>query len=130
MRRLNNGSDISGNMRSTRFLGRTGFTYQSRQDTLLTSTVILLHRLSAQVESQFRKGKGDELGNDAAKGKMLALHSSSALVVNFFSYWRDSGRVGDLCVSIGLSRRLSLICNLSRYSLLDCQVFLLTLIYC
>lgn len=41
--------------------------------------------LSPRSEEEFRSGRGDEL----SKGKMQALHSSSALVVNVFEYWRD-----------------------------------------
>lgn len=40
--------------------------------------------LSPRSEEEFRSGRGDEL----SKGKMQALHSSSALVVNVFEYWR------------------------------------------
>jgi len=40
--------------------------------------------LSPRSEEEFRAGRGDEL----SKGKMRALHSSSALVVNVFEYWR------------------------------------------
>lgn len=41
--------------------------------------------LSPRSVEEFRSGRGDEL----SKGKMQALHSSSALVVNVFEYWRD-----------------------------------------
>ncbi len=46
---------------------------------------------------EFIRGRGGEL-----ESKMLALHSSSALVVNFFHYWRyrDTSK---LAVAIGLS---------------------------
>lgn len=36
----------------------------------------------------FRNADGDELGHGAKPGKMQALHSSSALAVNFFEYWK------------------------------------------
>ena len=45
----------------------------------------LFRPLSLSSEEEFRSGKGDEL----SKGKMNALHSSSALVVNVFEYWRN-----------------------------------------
>jgi len=45
----------------------------------------LFRPLSPRSEEEFRFGRGDEL----SKGKMNALHSSSALVVNVFEYWRD-----------------------------------------
>ncbi len=41
--------------------------------------------LSPRSEEEFRSGRGDEL----ITGKMQALHSSSALVVNVFEYWRN-----------------------------------------
>ena len=43
----------------------------------------LFEPLEPDSEYEFRAGQGNELD-----GKMLALHSSSALVVNFFHYWR------------------------------------------
>lgn len=44
---------------------------------------------SLEVEEEFRSGKGDELGSEGSRGKMQALHSSSALVLNVFYYWRN-----------------------------------------
>ncbi|MFC2067034.1 hypothetical protein ACFLUO_08350 [Chloroflexota bacterium] len=44
--------------------------------------------LSPRSEEEFGSGRGDELGNENTRGKMQALHSSSALVVNVFEYWR------------------------------------------
>jgi len=41
--------------------------------------------LSANAEKEFAQGDGGELG-----GKMRALHSSSALVYNFFDFWRQT----------------------------------------
>jgi hypothetical protein len=43
----------------------------------------LFSHMSQDVQSIFMRGKGNEL-----TGKMKALHSSSALVYNFFEYWR------------------------------------------
>ena len=45
--------------------------------------------LSPETIKEFRFGKGDELGESGSRGKMQALHSSSALVVNVFKYWRS-----------------------------------------
>jgi hypothetical protein len=39
--------------------------------------------------ADFQRGSGDELGKNGRRGKMQALHSSSALAVNVFDYWRD-----------------------------------------
>jgi len=45
--------------------------------------------LTLQTKREFESGKGDELGESGSRGKMQALHSSSALVVNVFEYWRS-----------------------------------------
>lgn len=42
-----------------------------------------------EVRGLFEAGKGDEIGVGGGRGKMQALHSSSALVFNFFGYWLD-----------------------------------------
>ena len=43
--------------------------------------------LSTQARQSFERGAGSELS-----GHMRALHSSSALAVNFFDYWMDRER--------------------------------------
>ena len=48
--------------------------------------------------SEFTAGKGREL-----EDHMLALHSSSALVVNFFQWWRSSNNIPTLAKAMGLS---------------------------
>ncbi len=45
--------------------------------------------LLPEVKNEFQSGKGDELGSGEKRGKMQALHSSAALVVNIFQYWVD-----------------------------------------
>jgi len=47
--------------------------------------------LSLDAKEEFVVGSGKELGNDRNRGKMQALHSSSALMVNVFQYWRVHG---------------------------------------
>ncbi len=49
----------------------------------------LFQPLHLDTLKDFQRGSGDELGRDGRRGKMRALHSSSALVVNFFDYWRE-----------------------------------------
>lgn len=44
--------------------------------------------LSDAAKAEFDAGDGGELGQDGARGKMQALHSSSALACNVFEYWR------------------------------------------
>ncbi len=48
--------------------------------------------LSARASEGYRTGAGREL-----EGHMKALHSSSALVVNFFDYWTDKDKAPLLC---------------------------------
>ena len=48
----------------------------------------LFQPLSAATRADFVAGSGDELGSTERKGKMCALHSSSALACNVFDYWR------------------------------------------
>lgn len=48
----------------------------------------LLQPLNADTRAEFAAGSGDELGSPDKKGKMFALHSSSALACNVFDYWR------------------------------------------
>lgn len=48
----------------------------------------LFQPLHCDTLAEFQRGSGDELGRNGHRGKMLALHSSSALAVNVFDYWR------------------------------------------
>lgn len=48
----------------------------------------LFQPLSPASRREFEAGSGAELGEGGARGKMQALHSSSALAVNVFDYWR------------------------------------------
>jgi hypothetical protein len=50
-------------------------------------------------------GDGSELGNGSGKGKIQALHSSTALVCNVFDYWRGRN-LEVLRAALGLSTRL------------------------
>ena len=44
--------------------------------------------LSPESRAEFAEGGGNELGESGERGKMQALHSSSALACNVFEYWR------------------------------------------
>jgi Restriction Endonuclease associating with ARP len=44
--------------------------------------------LSVGARKDFESGDGTELGTRGARGKIQALHSSSALACNWFDYWR------------------------------------------
>lgn len=48
----------------------------------------LFQPMSAASRSEFEAGDGGELGSADGRGKMQALHSSSALACNVFDYWR------------------------------------------
>ena len=50
--------------------------------------------LDEDTHKDFKQGDGDELGRDGKRGKMAALHSSSALAVNVFMPFRQQGEVG------------------------------------
>jgi hypothetical protein len=45
-------------------------------------------RLSDAAQRDFSRGDGTELGVNGGRGKIQALHSSSALACNWFDYWR------------------------------------------
>jgi hypothetical protein len=45
--------------------------------------------LSRSAQRDFENGDGTELGKASSRGKIQALHSSSALACNWFDYWRD-----------------------------------------
>jgi hypothetical protein len=45
--------------------------------------------LSPAARKGFESGDGAELGKDGGRGKLQALHSSSALACNWFDYWHS-----------------------------------------
>ncbi len=53
-------------------------------------------QLHPDTRSEYERGKGKEL-----EGHMKALHSSSALVVNVFDYWRRANRIQDIARCCG-----------------------------
>jgi hypothetical protein len=58
-----------------------GYTYSLNEN--------LFCPISPETRTEFGSGRGDELGELSSRGKMQALHSSSALAVNVFDYWRN-----------------------------------------
>lgn len=60
----------------------------------------LFESLSSDVKEQFEKGDGTEL-----KSKMRALHSSSAIAVNFFHYWNTKREVYKIAHACRLCRK-------------------------
>lgn len=75
-----------------------GYTY-SLNDNLFSP-------LLPQVEKEFKSGNGDELGAENKKGKMRALHSSSALVVNVFQYWINKN-IKEIAVTCGANSEVN-----------------------
>ena len=59
----------------------------------------LFQPLSAPARRELESGDGSELGREGSRGKLQALHSSSALACNVFDYWRG-------CDSLPLARAL------------------------
>ena len=65
----------------------------------------LFQPLLPDVRKSFFKGDGGELGSAGFPGKMQAIHSSSALGVNVFQYWRSISAVPVIAAACGLCRR-------------------------
>ena len=63
--------------------------------------------LSSNTVEEFGSGKGDEFGTDSRRGKMRALHSSSALVCNFFEYWRGHNSLDTIAQACGVPAGMS-----------------------
>jgi hypothetical protein len=55
--------------------------------------------LHPETKKEYRRGKGHEL--EEKRAHMKALHSSSALVVNVFDYWRRQNRIKDIARCCG-----------------------------
>jgi hypothetical protein len=60
----------------------------------------LFQPLHRDTLADFQRGSGDELGCNGHRGKMQALHSSSAFAVNVFDYWRGPIASGRASVSL------------------------------
>lgn len=64
----------------------------------------LFQPLLPDVQKSFADGDGDELGLKEFPGKMQAIHSSSALGVNIFQYWKSINAVPVIAAQCGLCR--------------------------
>jgi len=69
----------------------------------------LFQPLLPDVKKSFLEGDGGELGESGLPGKMQALHSSSALAVNVFQYWKSIGAVHLIAAACGLCKHGSII---------------------
>jgi len=65
----------------------------------------LFQPLLPDVQMDFAAGDGSELGSSGLPGKMQAIHSSSALAVNVFQYWKSISAVPVIAAACGLCRR-------------------------
>mgnify|MGYP003563409767 CR=1 FL=1 len=65
----------------------------------------LFQPLLPDVRQAFQNGDGGELGNSGMPGKMQAVHSSSALGVNIFQYWKSISNVPAIAVACGLCKK-------------------------
>lgn len=80
-------------------LGRPAYTPNLDQN--------LFQPLLGEVRASFASGDGAELGSSGLPGKMQAVHSSSALGVNVFQYWKAASAVPVIAAACGLCRRRS-----------------------
>lgn len=65
----------------------------------------LFQPLLPDVRQAFQNGDGGELGNSGMPGKMRAVHSSSALGVNIFQYWKSISNVPAIATACGLCKK-------------------------
>jgi hypothetical protein len=65
----------------------------------------LFQPLLPDVRTSFETGDGGELGSSGLPGKMQAIHSSSALGVNVFQYWKSISAVPVIAAACGLCRK-------------------------
>jgi len=79
----------------------------------------LYRSLSVRSKNELLAGDGNEFGNDTNPGKIQALHSSSALVVNFFEYWKANDTFSPIAKAIRIpSTNISSIAYESKYPIL------------
>ena len=67
--------------------------------TLRVEDNIFGDELHPETRKEYERGKGHEL--EGKRAHMKALHSSSALVVNVFDYWRRRNRIQDIARCCG-----------------------------
>ena len=65
----------------------------------------LFQPLLPDIRTSFAAGDGSELGSSGLPGKMQAIHSSSALGVNVFQYWKSISAVPVIAAACDLCRR-------------------------
>jgi len=90
----NQGLDLIGS-KVTR--GRPAYTLNHNEN--------LFQPLLPEVKKSFAAGDGSELNYSGLPGKMQAIHSSSALGVNVFQYWKTISAVPVIAAACGFCRR-------------------------
>jgi len=73
---------------------------------VLDPSANFLLELSPETLADLSKGGGSELGLEGSRGKIQALHSSSALACNVFEYWRQREDRTALEQALGLRSRI------------------------
>ena len=63
----------------------------------------LFQGISETTKKEISSGDGNEFGNGVNPGKMQALHSSSALGVNVFEYWKTNKRFSIIAKALQIS---------------------------
>lgn len=90
---INSGIDLTGSKGKR---GRPAYTCKLDQN--------LFQPLLPDVRKSFADGDGGELDSAEFPGKMQAVHSSSALGVNVFQYWKSINEVPLIAAQCGLCR--------------------------
>lgn len=65
----------------------------------------LFQPLLPDVQRSFAEGDGSEISSSGLPGKMQAVHSSSAIGVNVFQYWKSISAVPVIAAACGLCKR-------------------------
>lgn len=65
----------------------------------------LFQPLLPDMQDAFAAGDGGEIGSPGLPGKMQAIHSSSALAVNIFQYWKSIGQISLIAAACGLCKQ-------------------------
>lgn len=84
----------------------------TRGERVYTSSLTdnLFQPLSQPTVDDFIKGNGNELVNELGPCKMQALHSSSALAVNAYEYWRTASDKTLLATSLDIPSGINSVC--------------------
>ncbi len=85
---------------------RCGVGFDSRGYAESLESNLYSYPLRIETRLAFESARGRELRTTAGQGRMRALHSSSALLVNFFEYWMDKD-IGGIATALGATQPMS-----------------------